>query len=247
MFRTATPLAWLFHHNTCYGRFQTGDPPQPTAGVAPFKEYLAAPLIPLPPAGALPLPLGAAIRARCSCREFGDRALLLAALATLLQASYGIQERVLAGDYELLTRPVPSGGGLYPLEIYLLVERVTGLGPGVYHYAVLAQALEHLPVAPLPPARLVDLFLGQTYAADAALVIVLTAVPARSLAKYGDRGYRLILLEAGHVAQNLNLVATALGWGSVNLGGFLDLELGEHLGLNGEEVPLYALAVGWPR
>jgi nitroreductase len=57
----------------------------------------------------------------------------------------------------------------------------------------------------------------------------------------------LILLEAGHVAQTLNLTSAALGWGSVNLGGFLDMALGDLLGLDNElEVPLYAIAVGRP-
>jgi SagB-type dehydrogenase family enzyme len=110
-----------------------------------------------------------------------------------------------------------------------------------------AHALELLDTEPVPSARLTEIFMGQGYAGDAALVVVLTAVPARSLWKYADRGYRLILLEAGHVAQTLNLASAALGLGSVNLGGFLDMELGDLLGLDNElEVPLYAIAVGQP-
>ena len=75
----------------------------------------------------------------------------------------------------------------------------------------------------------------------------LTAVVARSLHKYADRGYRLILLEAGHVGQNLNLACAALGCGSVNLGGFLDADLETLLGLDSAvEVPIYAVAIGRP-
>jgi SagB-type dehydrogenase family enzyme len=82
---------------------------------------------------------------------------------------------------------------------------------------------------------------------DAAVIVVLTTVLERSLWKYGDRGYRYQLLEAGHVAQNLNLVATALGLGSFNIGGFFDSDLANLLGLDiEEEIPLYGIALGTP-
>jgi SagB-type dehydrogenase family enzyme len=99
----------------------------------------------------------------------------------------------------------------------------------------------------LPRPLLGDLFMGQPYIGDAAAVIVLTTVLERTLWKYSDRGYRYILLEAGHVAQNLNLVASGLGLGALNLGGFFDANLAALLGLDPEaEVPLYGIAVGTP-
>jgi len=65
--------------------------------------------------------------------------------------------------------------------------------------------------------------------------------------KYGDRGYRYILLEAGHVMQNLNLACTSLGLGSCNIGGFFDDELAGLLGLPvAQEAVLYAVAIGMP-
>lgn len=247
MFRADYPIAWAFHRNTIIERHQPGGLPSVVAA-PPFKEYVNAPLVPLPAPGKLRTSLGVAIKARLSCRQFQDRPMPLRTLSTLLHASYGVQGQVLLGEHELLTRPVPSGGGLYPLEIYLLVRRVRGLQPGVYHYAALDHALEQLNPESLPGSRLTELFLGQTYTADAALIVVLTAVLARSMGKYADRGYRLILLEAGHVTQNLNLASTALGWGSVNQGGFFDAELAAVLSLDTElEVPIYATAVGKPR
>ena len=247
MFRDTYPVAWAFHRNTCYWRYQPGNASELSEPVSPFKEYPEQRLVPLPAAQDLTSPLGTAIRARFSCRQFRDSPLPLAMLATLLHTCYGIQGRVPLGHDELLTRPVPSGGALYPLELYLLVRHVTDLRPGIYHYAVPAHALELLHAAPVPPAHLTEIFMGQSYAADAALVVVLTALPARSLWKYADRGYRLILLEAGHLAQTLNLAIAAFGWGSVNLGGFLDFELGNLLGLDNElEVPLYAMVIGQP-
>jgi SagB-type dehydrogenase family enzyme len=79
------------------------------------------------------------------------------------------------------------------------------------------------------------------------MVVVITAVPGRSLWKYGDRGYRYLLLEAGHAAQNLNLAAVEAGLGCCNLGGFFDEELAGLLLVDTEEeMPLYAVAVGVP-
>jgi SagB-type dehydrogenase family enzyme len=164
-----------------------------------------------------------------------------------LRAAYGVIGTIYPGDQEMLERPVPSGGGLYPLEVYLLVLQGEDVAAGVYHYAAQAHALEQLGSLALPGAFVGQLFLGQPYLARAAVVVVLTAVVERSLGKYQDRGYRYLLLEAGHVAQNLNLAAAALGLGSLNLGGFFDCDLGSLLGLDLEaEVPLYGIALGVP-
>jgi SagB-type dehydrogenase family enzyme len=89
--------------------------------------------------------------------------------------------------------------------------------------------------------RLVQSDIGQ----NASLIVFITAVFERSVFKYGDRGYRFIFLEAGHVAQNINLVATALGLGSVNIGGFFDREIDEFLDLDGvTHSTIYMVAIG---
>ena len=89
--------------------------------------------------------------------------------------------------------------------------------------------------------------MGQPWVSAAAVVMIISAVTVRSLSKYGDRGYRYLLFEAGHVSQNIDLVATALGLGAINLGGFYDDELAALLRLQPEfEVPLYATALGVP-
>jgi SagB-type dehydrogenase family enzyme len=74
---------------------------------------------------------------------------------------------------------------------------------------------------------------------------VITAALRDALERYGDRGYRYLLLEAGHVAQNVNLAGSALRIGTLDLGGFLDGQLAAALGLD-EQVPLYAVALGRP-
>jgi SagB-type dehydrogenase family enzyme len=80
---------------------------------------------------------------------------------------------------------------------------------------------------------------------DTSLILFLTAVFERSTFKYGARGYRFVLLEAGHVAQNINLVATALGMGCVNLGGYYDRRIDDLLNLDGvTHSTVYMIALG---
>ncbi len=127
------------------------------------------------------------------------------------------------------------------------MRAVDGLDPGVYHYVPAAHGLELVRAVELPPAFLAYLFMGQPWVADAAVVAVISFVGARSLTKYGDRGYRYALLEAGHTMQNLNLAVAALGLGAVNLGGFYDDELAVLCGIDIEqEIPLYCCALGRP-
>ena len=247
MFRVKYPLAWTFHRNTSRRPFNVPSPAEQMEQEAPFKEYLDAPIIPLPAPEWPTTTLKDAIAARLSCRSFTDRPLKPQELATLLKSAYGLQDRLLIGDVEFLSRPVPSGGGLYALELYLLVQHIADIEPGIYHYAALHHALEQITAVDLPPHLISSLFMGQPYVAQAGVIVVLTAILDRSLWKYGDRGYRYILFEAGHVAQNLNLVASALGLGSLNLGGFFDSDMANLLGLDLEhEVPLYGVALGEP-
>jgi SagB-type dehydrogenase family enzyme len=247
MFRDRHRVAWTFHRNTSRWPFNMRALPDSPAPEASFKEYLRSPALSLPSPRPPDVALGRVLDARRSCRRFTDAGLTQLDLATLLATAYGVRGRLVLGDLEFLERPVPSGGGLYPLELYLLLQRGQALAPGIYHYAPLHHVLEPVRPLELPHVFIGDLFMGQPYAADAATIIVMTAVVERSLWKYGDRGYRYILLEAGHVAQNINLVAAAMGLGSLNLGGFFDSDLANLLGLDLEaQVPLYAVAVGWP-
>jgi SagB-type dehydrogenase family enzyme len=243
-FREQSPLAWTFHRNTCL---------QPTraSGVvlepenAPFKEYLSAPTLPLPSSGWAVRELRDCIAGRRSCRQFAGTSISLVQLAHLLQSAYGSTCPASDGLLEFIRRPVPSAGALYPLELYLVVMRVEGVAPGIYHYAAADHLLEQVRAENVAAHQVSALFGGQSWFGEAAVIVVLTAIPLRSLWKYGERGYRYILIEAGHVAQNLNLVAVEVGLGSANVGAFFDSALTQFLELDDEvEFPLYAVAVG---
>ncbi len=200
----------------------------------------------LPPPRRTALSLADAIAARRSCREFADRAVGAADVAALLQAAYGVTHVLGSDDGRrgLPLRAAPSGGALYPLELYVAVLRVDGLDPALYHFDPLEAALAVV-TEPLGPEDVARLSTYPEIAGASAAVIFVAAVFGRTRFKYGLRGYRFALLEAGHVGQNVLLTATALGLGAVPLGGFYDRLTDEFLGLDGvNESTLYTLAVG---
>jgi SagB-type dehydrogenase family enzyme len=168
-------------------------------------------------------------------------------VSTLLHAAYGVTGSVTipGSEEEQLFRASPSGGALYPLELYVVAREVDGLASGVYHYDAHDHVLEQLGTA-APPADELSPYADLVGAAQA--MVFVAAVFWRSRFKYGLRGYRFVLLEAGHVVQNLLLAATALGLASFPLGGFFDDAVDRALELDGVDVStVYAACVGAPR
>ncbi len=244
MFRADYPLAWMFHRGTSRWPFNMHGLNAPTHETPMFKEDVEAATVELE-APTLPrATLDSVLRRRSSCRRFASEPIERSELGTLLHSAYGVLDTVdLWGEF--CERPVPSGGGLYPLEFYVLSQRVGGLEGGVYHYVPLGHRLEVVRPDPLPRHLTAEMFLGQPYLVNASAIVLITAVVHRSLWKYEDRGYRYILLEAGHAAQNLNLCAEGVGLASLNLGGFFDQDVMALLKLDPErEIVLYGVALG---
>ena len=116
MFRMKYPLSWTFHRNSSSWLPSILAPIENQQETAAFKEMVDLPAIKLPPPQALHRELSETIRARYSCRRFIDAEVPLSALATLLYWSYGKLGIDYPNGTEMVLRPVPSGGGLYPLE-----------------------------------------------------------------------------------------------------------------------------------
>jgi SagB-type dehydrogenase family enzyme len=241
-FEDARSLALLYHQNSepwmnlaAYSAFH---------GPMAFEELAPADAgVPLPAAGESPL--SRLIEKRSSCREFAGRAISLGDLASLLHTGYGVLGlRRWREGLRTFRRPVPSAGGLYPLELYAIAQSVENLPRGIYHYAAMGHRLEAA-ASGADLAELVPVFMNQGYIAEASAVILLAAVFPRTMRKYGPRGYRYILFEAGHVAQNVCLRAVELGLGSLCIGGYTDSALNRVLRLDGrEKAVVYGVAVG---
>lgn len=190
---------------------------------------------PLPaPATEGTMALELCIAQRRSVRSFTDQALTWEQIGQLLWAAQGITE------LQRGLRAAPSAGALYPLELYVVTPE------GIYHYL----PAEHA-VAPLAQgdrrAALGEACLGQLWVAQAPVSFVITAVYARTAAKYGERARRYADMEAGGAMENLLLQAVALGLGGVAVGAFRDPAVSEIIGIDATETPLLVVPVGYPR
>ncbi len=202
--------------------------------------------IPLPAPVSLDPPLGEVITRRRSTRDFAGDSIPADVLAALLHAGYGVTGELESegGRPALRLRSVPSGGALYPLELYAAVLRVDELEPGLYHLDPLSQDLEVLR-RDVTADELAPLSTYPEIVSSCAVLILVAAIFGRTRFKYGLRGYRFALLEAGHIAQNIILGATALGLAAVPLGAFYDRRTDAFLGLDGvNESTLYTIALG---
>lgn len=163
-------------------------------------------------------------------------------LSQLLFAAQGITGKI----YGTPLRTAPSAGALYPIEIYLVVNKVAELEPGIYHYSIRKHALELLKSGDfrgrITPAGLKQEMLGQ-----AGATFILSAIFDRTRHKYGERGFRYVYIEAGHISQNIALQAVSMGLGSVTVGAFLDEKVNQLINVDGvNEAAVYLHAVGTP-
>ena len=231
-----------FQDQTKYGRGRSAGGPDRTREPEQFKTYPdALARVELPP---LPRETGSslwkALAERRSRRDFLRVPIPLSTLAGLLWATQGVTARVEG----FALRTAPSAGALYPIETYLMVHRVEGLAEGLYHLDVWGKALEFLRAGNLE-AEIRAAALNQEMCADAPVVFAWTAVVPRGKWKYGERAYRYIYLDAGHIAENLYLSAEDLHLGCCTVGAFLDDEVNAILGVDGEiETAVYLAAVG---
>ncbi|KPJ59533.1 MAG: hypothetical protein AMJ46_10945 [Latescibacteria bacterium DG_63] len=207
-----------------------------------YKRYAGAELIELPEPNYKGISVEEAMKKRRSIRSYSSESLSLFQLSQLLFSAQGITGST-HGHY---LRTAPSAGALYPFEIYVIVHRVEGLKRGVYHYVVKEHALELVKEGSFR-GNITNAGLKQEVLGDGGVTFVLSAIFDRTRSKYGDRGFRYVYIEAGHIAQNICLQAVSLKLGAVTVGAFLDKEVNQILGVDGfKEAAIYLLAVGKP-
>lgn len=188
---------------------------------------------------------------RATCRNFdADKPLPYALFAQLIERVFAAQSHVrVSDDTVFLKKTSPSGGGLHPVEAYLIVQNVEGLAPGLYHYHAVAHALEPLPDAPVPLAEFaMHAVAEQHWFANAHAMVVLAPRYDRSFWKYRihAKGYRAIVLEAGHLSQTLYLAATDAGLGAFVTCAINEIPLEHAFGLDHASNGILALCgFGW--
>lgn len=179
---------------------------------------------------------------RKSIRDFSKKGISAQELSKILFFSMGnfIDHQ---NNYRRVT---PSAGARYPIEMYPIILHSKDLQQGVYHYNIKHHDLEQLKSGNF--LNELKKIINQNLLENASIVLVLSATFLRTTMKYGNRGYRYIFLDAGHIAQNVYLEATKLNLGCCAIGGFLDQDLNELLDLGGlYESCIYVLIIGVPK
>jgi SagB-type dehydrogenase family enzyme len=236
----------LYHQETKYRRES-----MPRGGLdwahrpPPYKEFAHPlnrfPVRPLDQKGGKSL--WDAVAQRRSIRDFSDESITFGELSQMIWATQGITLKVQGFDF----RASPSAGALYPIETYLVANRVEEIPSGLYHYDVREAQLTFLREGHFGPG-LSQAGLGQGMLGEAACVFIWTAIVARSKWKYRERAYRYIYMDVGHIGQTLYLAATALDLGCCTVGAFFDEEVDRVIGADGKnEVSIYLGAVGHVR
>jgi len=175
------------------------------------------------------------ILSRRSRRTYRDYAISLNEIGKLLYFSYGItgKEKMNDEDHFWHFRAVPSGGGLYPLEIYMYLNNSV-LPKGIYHYRPDISSIELI-----AEGEQMEVIKEIVYAepiiniTKCSCLVFITSVFGRNLIKYGDRGYRLILQEVGSLSQNMSLICEALHLASCMAGGYIDNKVNDLLMVDG--------------
>ncbi len=213
--------------------------PQPPLTLAPAE---GKPVHRLPDPGEAPrraVDIWDAINDRVSVRAYGVEPLSLEELSYLLWCIQGVKE---ATNRPATLRTVPSAGARHCFETYVLVNRVEGLRQGLYRFLATDHSLQEVDMDPGIADRVIQACYNQRFVKQSAATFIWTAVAYRMTWRYGERGYRYMHLDAGHVCQNLYLAAEAVGCGACAIGAFYDDALNEALQIDGVEQ--FAVYVG---
>jgi len=224
-----------FIEQTCYEAMGPSDQqkglPQP-----PLQETYdkTAKLIELPSPESIKLPsidFKEIVYNRRSVRKYSKNPLKLEELSYLLWCSQGVK-KIVPGSATF--RTVPSAGARHSFETYLLVNNVENLNPGLYKFVALEHKLISLPAQENVADQIAKGCLGQNFVKTCAATFIWTADVYRMTWRYGQRGYRYLYLDAGHVCQNLYLAAETINCGACGIAAFDDKTLNSILKLDGE-------------
>jgi len=182
------------------------------------------------------------IHQRRTVRSFDGKALTLRQFSQLLWAAQGTTDK---GGFK---RAAASAGALYPMDIYGAVggDCIERLDPGVYHYEPTDHSIYLVKEGDVR-RDIAIASLGQMWMAYAPTTLVVTAEYSRITVKYGQRGIRYAMMEAGHVGQNIFLQSEAMGLAAGIVGAFEDQKVIQALGIKETHEPLLLMPVGYKK
>ncbi len=184
--------------------------------------------------------LGQLLRERQSWRKYSQEPLTSLELSFLLFATQGVLAGL--GNGYASRRPVPSAGARHPYETYLGINRVEGLAPGTYRYLPFSHQLLLLEETDRLPELLTEANLGQKFVGNAAVTFAWACIPYRAEWRYMGHAHKNMLLDAGHICQNLYLAATALSLGTCAVGAYDQAAMDAIFELDGEDEYIVYLA-----
>lgn len=183
------------------------------------------------------------LRDRKSNRSYSEDTLTLEELSFLLWATQGVKE--IRGNNYATLRPVPSGGARHPFETYIAVNRVDGLKNGVYRYLALTHELLFLFEDENLEEQLTTLTMDQKFVGKSAVTFIWSVLPYRGEWRYDFLSHKVMLIDAGHLCQNLYIGCEAIGCGTCAVGAYDQEAVDKFLGLDGEdEFVVYISPVG---
>lgn len=189
-----------------------------------------------------PMDIRTAMETRSSLRKYSQNELSMEELSYLLWATQGVKAIT---DRPATTRVVPSAGSRHAFETYLLINRVGSLIPGLYRYSALKHLLYVHNIEVGINERVTTACKEQSHIRTSSATFFWVAVMERMAWRYSERAYRYVLLDAGHVCQNLYLAAESIHCGACGIAAYDDDLLNTALGVDGEkEITVYASTVG---
>jgi SagB-type dehydrogenase family enzyme len=238
------------HSNNNSGIAAPGAPQTEHGVFAPIpitKSFRHAERVPLLPAERLDADLSHVLTNRRSCREYAREPITMQQLSSLMHYCCGVTGRSSGYGYnQLPLRTFPSCGGLQVPEVYISVQAVEKLHPGLYHYHSVDHALELMKPG-MFGTYLRSVCLGQEQLESASVVFLVTGCFDRLRWKYGERGYRYMCMDIGYLGQNIYVAGNALNLGVCAIAGFMDDAIEMLLSVDGRnETALLLTTVGVP-
>lgn len=183
------------------------------------------------------------IQNRKSVRSYSEKNLSFTELSFLLWATQGVKS--IKGNNYATIRTVPSGGARHPFETYLIVDKVDNLKKGIYHYISISHSIEYIGQIEDFNNTVSEIMCDQKFAGRCAVVFLWSVVPYRAEWRYSTGAHKTILIDVGHVCQNLYIACEAIGCGTCAIASYEQAKSDKILNLDGDrEFTIYAATVG---